>query len=100
MNGISSGLIGAAHRSTIEGRGKRELVERPTPSLPALEGSAITPNYAPCWGGRRAIDVDGVNPPRSRLNSMPLFLYFLLYFLLAILWRSVVVYRETGSNPP
>lgn len=30
---------------------------------------------------------------------MTLLFYFLLYFLLAFVWRSVVVYRRTGENP-
>lgn len=30
---------------------------------------------------------------------LPLFVYFFAYFLLAFVWRSVLVYRRTGINP-
>jgi protein-S-isoprenylcysteine O-methyltransferase Ste14 len=30
---------------------------------------------------------------------MALFIYFLLYFFLAFVWRAVVVYRQSGNNP-
>ena len=44
-----------------------------------------------CKCGLRPIDTFSV--------LMALFTYFICFFLLAFVWRSVVVYRRTGKNP-
>jgi protein-S-isoprenylcysteine O-methyltransferase Ste14 len=36
---------------------------------------------------------------REALLHMALLIYFVLFFLLAFVWRSVVVYRSSGKNP-